>query len=66
LILEYAARNAKRYGGVIGFSGGLIGDRLNKKNYKRNCTVEDNRDLFAGYPGFRVKVRANSPGNKRG
>jgi len=25
LTLEYAARNAKRYGGVIGLSGGLIG-----------------------------------------
>jgi predicted esterase len=25
LALEYAARNAKRYGGVIGLSGGLIG-----------------------------------------
>jgi len=34
LILEYAARNAKRYGGVIGFSGGLIGDKINRKNYK--------------------------------
>ena len=34
LTLEYAARNAKRYGGVIGFSGGLIGDKINRKNYK--------------------------------
>lgn len=25
LALEYAGRNAKRYGGVVGFSGGLIG-----------------------------------------
>jgi len=25
LILEYAARNARRYGGVVGLSGGLIG-----------------------------------------
>lgn len=26
LALEYAIRNARRYGGVIGFSGGLIGE----------------------------------------
>jgi len=26
LALEYAARNARRYGGVVGLSGGLIGD----------------------------------------
>jgi hypothetical protein len=25
LILEYAVRNARRYGAVLGFSGGLIG-----------------------------------------
>ena len=28
LALEYAARNPRQYGGVIGFSGGLIGDVL--------------------------------------
>jgi phospholipase/carboxylesterase len=28
LALEYAARNPRRYGGVAGLSGGLIGDRL--------------------------------------
>lgn len=28
LALEYAARNARRYGGVVGFSGGLIGATL--------------------------------------
>jgi len=28
LALEYAARNPQHYGGVIGFSGGLIGDVL--------------------------------------
>lgn len=33
LTLEYVARNAKRYGGVIAFTGGLIGDRINKENY---------------------------------
>lgn len=28
LALEYAARNSRRYGGIAGLSGGLIGDRL--------------------------------------
>jgi len=28
LTLEFAARNARRYGGVIALSGGLIGDRI--------------------------------------
>ena len=34
LTLEFIARNATKYGGVIAFTGGLIGDRLNKNNYK--------------------------------
>jgi phospholipase/carboxylesterase len=33
LMLEFAARNARRYGGLIAFSGGLIGDRLHRENY---------------------------------
>ena len=34
LTLEYTARNAKRYGGVVAFTGGLIGDQINKTLYK--------------------------------
>jgi phospholipase/carboxylesterase len=34
LSLEYAARNAKRYGGIIAFTGGLIGEELAESNYK--------------------------------
>ena len=34
LSLEYVARNATRYGGVIAFSGGLIGDKIYSENYK--------------------------------
>lgn len=34
LALEYAARNAAAYGGVIAFTGGLIGEHLNEKNYQ--------------------------------
>ncbi|MCE6987812.1 alpha/beta hydrolase [Dyadobacter sp. CY323] len=33
LTLEYTTRNAKRYGGVIAFTGGLIGQEPDLKNY---------------------------------
>lgn len=36
LTLEYIARNAKLYGGVIAFTGGLIGQELNLNNYSGN------------------------------
>ena len=42
LTLEFVARNAARYGGVIAFTGGLIGDTINLANYKgdfRNTPV---------------------------
>jgi phospholipase/carboxylesterase len=32
--LEFVARNAKKYGGVAAFTGGLIGDKVDSKNYK--------------------------------
>lgn len=34
LTLEYAARHARRYGGVVGFSGGLIGPDDLPRNYE--------------------------------
>lgn len=34
LTLEYTGRNAGRYGGIIAFTGGLIGEQLVKENYK--------------------------------
>jgi len=34
LTLEFIARNANKYGGVVGFTGGLIGDKIYKDNYK--------------------------------
>lgn len=34
LTLEYSARHAHRYGGVIAFTGGLIGADINVSNYK--------------------------------
>ena len=36
LILEFAARNAKKYGGIVAFTGGLIGDIINSDNYSGN------------------------------
>lgn len=33
LSLEYGARHARRYGGIIAFTGGLIGEQINNANY---------------------------------
>lgn len=33
LTLEFAARNANRYGGIVAFTGGLIGDKIDTANY---------------------------------
>jgi phospholipase/carboxylesterase len=34
LILEFITRNAKKFGGIAAFSGGLIGDKIYTENYK--------------------------------
>jgi phospholipase/carboxylesterase len=34
LTLEFVTRNAIRYGGVVAFTGGLIGDRIYPENYQ--------------------------------
>lgn len=34
LTLEFVTRNAAKYGGVVAFTGGLIGDKINRDNYK--------------------------------
>lgn len=36
LTLEFTTRNAQRFGGVVAFSGGLIGQQLNLENYKND------------------------------
>jgi phospholipase/carboxylesterase len=33
LTLEFVTRNANRYGGVVAFTGGLIGDKIYRDNY---------------------------------
>ena len=45
LTLEFTARNADRYGGVVAFTGGLIGDKINNDNYKGNF---GNTPIFIG------------------
>lgn len=34
LTLEFVTRNARRWGGVVAFTGGLIGDKIYHENYK--------------------------------
>ncbi len=34
LTLEFASRHANKYGGIVAFTGGLIGDRIYPDNYK--------------------------------
>jgi phospholipase/carboxylesterase len=43
LMLEFVTRNATRWGGVVAFTGGLIGDKIYPENYKGD---------FAGTPVF--------------
>lgn len=43
LTLEYVTRNASKYGGVVAFTGGLIGDKIYTENYSGD---------FAGTPVF--------------
>jgi len=43
LTLEFVTRNATRYGGVVAFTGGLIGDKIYEQNYAGD---------FAGTPVF--------------
>lgn len=33
LTLEFVTRNAKKYGGIVAFTGGLIGDKIIPENY---------------------------------
>ncbi len=36
LMLEYATRHAQRWGGIIAFTGGLIGETINRDRYSGN------------------------------
>lgn len=45
LTLEFTARNAAHWGGIIAFTGGLIGDKIYKENYKGDF---QGSDVFIG------------------
>lgn len=45
LALEFVTRNAAKYGGVVAFTGGLIGDHLSEENYTDNF---ENTPIFIG------------------
>ncbi|RPD47338.1 alpha/beta hydrolase [Paracnuella aquatica] len=45
LTLEFVARNAERYGGVVAFTGGLIGDQVYAENYDGDFV---NTPIFIG------------------
>ena len=55
LTLEFVARNAAKYGGVVAFTGGLIGDKIYKENYKGNF---EGTPFFIGSsnPDFHIPV----------
>jgi len=45
LTLDYVASNAARYGGVVAFTGGLIGEQVDHRNYHGNF---DGTPVFIG------------------
>ncbi len=45
LTLEFVTRNARKYGGVAAFTGGLIGDKIYNENYKGDF---QNTPIFVG------------------
>jgi len=55
LALEFTARNAAKYGGIVAFTGGLIGDRVYEDHYSGNF---ENTPIFIGTsdPDFHVPV----------
>lgn len=55
LTLEFVTRNANKFGGVLAFTGGLIGDKIYNENYKGNF---QNTPIFigAGNPDPHVPV----------
>jgi predicted esterase len=70
LALEYVARHPQRYGGVLGFSGGLIGPNFIRRDYKGSL---EGTPIFLGcsdvdfhIPKERVKLTAEVLGNLGG
>jgi predicted esterase len=67
LALEYAARNGTMYGGVVGLSGGLIGDVLEPATYPKSLSGTPVflgcSDVDAHIPKIRVEESAALLGN---
>ena len=55
LTLEFVARNAARYGGVVAFTGGLIGDKIYPENYT-GAFAETPVFIGTSDPDFHVPV----------
>lgn len=55
LSLEFLARNAQKFGGAVAIIGGVIGDKINRENYKGNF---EQTPIFLGTsnPDFHVPV----------
>ncbi len=55
LTLEYIARNAQQYGGAIAIIGGIIGEKINRQNYRGNF---QQTPIFIGTsnPDFHVPI----------
>lgn len=55
LTLEFLARNAKQYGGAAAIIGGLIGEKINRSNYKGDF---EQTPVFIGTsnPDFHVPI----------
>jgi phospholipase/carboxylesterase len=45
LTLEFVTRNAMKYGGIVAFTGGLIGDKIYSENYRGDF---DSMPVFIG------------------
>lgn len=56
LALEFTTRNASKFGGVVAFTGGLIGDRIYTENYSGSF---EGTPVFIGTsnPDFHVPVQ---------
>lgn len=55
LSLEFLARNAQKFGGAVAIIGGVIGDKINRENYKGDFALTP---IFLGTsnPDFHVPV----------